>query len=98
MSPEQIRSEDLDPRSDLYSLGAVMYRMLTGEHPFAAPTPVAVLTQHLTEELVPPSKRRPDLRLPPEIDALVSRAMTKAKEARFQSADDLGKALETMVG
>ena len=59
MSPEQIRGEDLDARSDLYSLGAVMYRMLTGEHPFTGTTPVAVLTQHLTEELDPPSQRGP---------------------------------------
>ena len=49
MSPEQIRAEDLDARSDLYSLGALIYRALSGEHPFAATTPVAVLTQHLDE-------------------------------------------------
>ena len=61
MSPEQIRGEDLDARSDSYALGAVMYRLLTGEHPFTGATPVAVLTQHLTEELDKPSERRPDL-------------------------------------
>ena len=71
MSPEQIRGEELDARIDLYSLGALMYRMLTGAHPFTAPTPVAVLTQHLTEELMPPSQRKPELHIAPRVDAIV---------------------------
>jgi serine/threonine-protein kinase len=94
MSPEQIRGEDLDARSDLYSLGAVAYRILTGEHPYSAPTPVAVLTQHLTEELVLPSQRRPDLKIDPFVDDLVGRAMAKRREDRFASADEFRQALE----
>ncbi len=65
MSPEQIRADELDARTDIYSLGALMYRVLTGVHPFTAPTPVAVLTQHLTDELVPPSRRKPELHIAP---------------------------------
>jgi serine/threonine-protein kinase len=94
MSPEQIRSEDLDARSDLYSLGALLYRVLTGEHPFSAATPVAVLTQHLTEPLTPPGRRRPDLKILPAVDALVVRAMQKKRADRFESAEDLKRALE----
>jgi len=93
MSPEQIRGEDLDGRSDLYSLGALMYRVLTGFHPFTAPTPVAVLTQHLTEELVAPSKRKPELHIAARVDAIVMRAMAKRKDERYQSVDELKAAL-----
>jgi eukaryotic-like serine/threonine-protein kinase len=94
MSPEQIRAEDLDPRADIYSLGALMYRMVTGEHPFTATTPVAVLTQHLTEPLTPPSERRPDLKLAPIVDHIVCRAMAKSRDERFASAEELGRALD----
>jgi len=89
MSPEQIRAEELDGRSDIYALGALMYRVLTGVHPFTAPTPVAVLTAHLTEELVPPTKRRPDAIITPEVEAIILKAMAKHKEERFGSADEL---------
>jgi serine/threonine-protein kinase len=93
MSPEQIRAEDLDARSDLYSLGAVMYRLLTGAHPYTASTPVAVLTQHLTEELVPPSKRKPELNIAPRVEAIIMRAMAKRRDERYASADALKQAL-----
>lgn len=93
MSPEQIRAEELDARSDLYSLGALMYRVLTGVHPFTAPTPVAVLTQHLTDELVPPTKRKPELKIAPRVEAIVMKAMAKRKEERFASADEFKAAL-----
>lgn len=93
MSPEQIRAEELDARSDIYSLGALMYRVLTGSHPYQAPTPVAVLTAHLTEELVPPSQRAPRLHISERVDAIVGKAMAKRKEDRFASADELKQAL-----
>jgi serine/threonine-protein kinase len=93
MSPEQIRAEELDARSDIYSLGALMYRVLTGAHPYTAPTPVAVLTQHLTEELTPPSRRAPARNIPARVDAIVATAMAKRREDRFASADELKQAL-----
>jgi len=89
MSPEQIRAEELDARSDVYAMGALMYRLLTGVHPFSAATPVAVLTAHLTEELMPPSRRRPELRIAPRVETIVMRAMAKRKEERYGSAEEL---------
>ncbi|MDB4970741.1 MAG: serine/threonine protein kinase [Myxococcales bacterium] len=93
MSPEQIRAEELDARSDIYSLGALMYRVLTGVHPFTAATPVAVLTQHLTEELIPLTKRKPELKIGSRVEAIVMKAMAKRREERYASADDLKLAL-----
>jgi serine/threonine-protein kinase len=97
MSPEQIRAEELDARSDIYSLGALMYRVLTGVHPFTAPTPVAVLTQHLTEELIPPSQRKPELRISSRVEGIVCKAMAKRREERYASVDELKQALVEAV-
>ncbi|RMH36808.1 MAG: serine/threonine protein kinase [Deltaproteobacteria bacterium] len=94
MSPEQIRGEDVDARADIYSLGAVLYRMLTGEPPYRAQTPVGVLTQHLTAELVPPSRRAPDRTIPPGVDALVMRALEKDRTRRFQTVEELRAAID----
>lgn len=93
MSPEQIRGEDLDGRSDIYAVGALMYRLLTGTQAFGAPTPIAVLTQHLNDPLMPPSERAPDFGIGPELDALVEKAMSKKKDDRFASAEALREAL-----
>jgi serine/threonine-protein kinase len=101
MSPEQIRSEEPDARSDIYSFGAMTYRMLTGTHPFTGPTPVAVLTQHLTDELEPPSKRCPDRKEAmggARVEALVMRCMAKRREERFQTIDEVRKAIEEARG
>jgi serine/threonine-protein kinase len=102
MSPEQIRAEAADGRSDIYSLGAVMYRMLTGQPPFVAPTPVAVLTMHLTDELEPPSvraaERAGELGIDAEVDALVMRAMAKSPAERFATVDELREALLATAG
>ncbi|WP_428264443.1 serine/threonine-protein kinase [Haliangium sp.] len=94
MSPEQIRGDPVDGRTDIYALGAVMYRILTGEYPFQAGTPVGVLTKHLTDALVPPSERMPDRGLLPFIDEIVIRAMSKSREARYPDVSALLDDLE----
>jgi len=92
MSPEQIRGEPVDPRGDVYSIGAMLYKACTGVPPFAGTTPMGVLTKHLTEELVPPSQRT-SRSIPPEADQIIGMAMAKNRDDRFQSADELRVAL-----
>jgi serine/threonine protein kinase len=96
MSPEQIRGEnEVDGRSDIYSLGALMYKVLTGEHAFSAASPVGVLTKHLTEPVTPPS-RRSGKQVVPEVDAIVLRAMEKRPDQRYESVREMLGALETV--
>ena len=89
MSPEQIRGEEeVDGRSDIYSLGALMYKVLTGEPAFTATSPVGVLTKHLTEAVTPPSRRAPG-RLPAGVDEIVLRAMQKRPADRYPSVREM---------
>jgi serine/threonine-protein kinase len=94
MSPEQVRGEMLDPRADVYSMGATLYRALTGAPAFQAPSPIAVLTKHLTDAVEPPRSRAPELALPPEADRIVLRAMAKSVEDRYASAAEAQADLE----
>jgi serine/threonine-protein kinase len=94
MAPEQIRGDEIDPRTDLYSLGATMYRLLTATHPYQARTAIGVLTKHLTSELDPPSVRAPAAGLSPAIDAIVERAMAKDPADRWPSAAAMAAAIE----
>ena len=94
MAPEQVRGEDLDARADIYSLGATLYRVLTGEPPFDAPSPMSVLSKHLTDDVVPPRSRAPTRALPPDADRIVLRAMAKSAEDRYASAAEVQQDLE----
>jgi len=93
MAPEHIRGEEVDARSDVYAMGALMYKVLTGVPPFWATTPVGVLTMHLTDDVEPPSVRAPGRDIPPEADAIVLRAMAKDPAKRFQNMRELRDAL-----
>ncbi|HVR64855.1 MAG TPA: protein kinase [Polyangia bacterium] len=97
MSPEQVRGEALDGRADVYSLGATLYRVLTGFPPFHASTPMGVLTKHVTDEVVPPRARAPDLALPPAADEIVLRAMAKSVDDRYATAAELQRDLAAAV-
>ena len=92
MAPEQVRGEALDARADLYSLGATLYRVLTGEPPFDAPSPMGVLAKHLTDDVVPPRRRAQGL--PPDADRIVLRAMARSREDRYASAAEVQAELE----
>lgn len=94
MSPEQVRGEALDVRADVYSVGATLYRVLTGFPPFQASSPMGVLTKHLTDEVVPPRARVPEKALPAQADRIVLRAMAKSPADRYESAVELQRDLE----
>lgn len=87
LSPEQARGESVDARSDVYSLGCVLYEILTGEPPFIGDSPVAVAYQHVREDPVPPSQKHSGVT--PELDAVVLKALAKNPDNRYQSAADM---------
>jgi len=87
LSPEQARGEQVDARSDVYSLGCVLYEILTGQPPFVGDSPVAVAYQHVREDPVPPSQKRPDIS--PDLDAVVLKALAKNPDNRYQSAAEM---------
>jgi serine/threonine-protein kinase len=91
LSPEQARGETLTASSDLYSLGVVMFEMLTGRPPFVGPTAVSIAMQHATTN--PPPLRQFNPNIPPSVEQLVLRALQKEPEDRFDSAAEMQQAL-----
>ncbi|NLG56000.1 MAG: Stk1 family PASTA domain-containing Ser/Thr kinase [Rhodococcus sp.] len=87
LSPEQARGEQVDARSDVYSLGCVLFEILTGEPPFKGDSPVAVAYQHVREDPRTPSDLNPDI--PPALDSVILKAMSKNPANRYQSAADM---------
>lgn len=87
LSPEQARGDSVDARSDVYSLGCVLYEILTGEPPFIGDSPVAVAYQHVREDPIPPSQRHEGISA--ELDAVVLKALAKNPENRYQTAAEM---------
>ena len=98
MSPEQIRGEKVDHRSDIYSMGVIVYQMLTGVLPFVADQPMGVLSKHLVDK--PPSlnKTNPNARVPSEVEAVVMAALEKEPGKRPQTMKELADRLAAAAG
>ncbi|MBW8825079.1 MAG: Stk1 family PASTA domain-containing Ser/Thr kinase [Acidobacteria bacterium] len=94
-SPEQARGEPVDPRSDVYSLGIVLYELLVGAPPFTGDSPVSVAYKHVSEQAELPRRRNP--RIPAPLEAVTMRALAKNPANRYDSADDFAADLRRFI-
>ena len=95
MAPEQIRGRTVDSRADLFSLGVILYELVTGARPFRGASAMEVLIATARDELTPPSTLNP--RVPVGLDAVLARTLAKAPEDRIASADELVAALDALL-
>jgi len=93
MSPEQAKGETVDKRADVYAVGTVLYELVCGTVPFPGENYMRVAQQQAFEQPEPPSARRPDLHIQPEVERLILKALEKDKEKRFASMEEFEAAL-----
>jgi serine/threonine protein kinase len=98
ISPEQAQEQPVDGRTDIYSLGAMFYEMITGAVPFTGKSVQEILNGHVTGTVIPPSQRAPHAGIDPHTDAVVLRCLAKDPAERFANTDELTDALRGCVG
>jgi serine/threonine-protein kinase len=94
MSPEQAQGKPLEPNSDVYSLGVIMYELLTGKLPFDAKQPLEFIQLHVNAKPIPLSERVPGTAFPPGLEAAVMKTMEKRPEDRYTTAQEFADALD----
>jgi len=101
MSPEQFMGkkagEELDGRTDLYSLGVVLYQMVTARLPFEGDTLYSIMMQHMQGTVLPPDELVPELNIPPALSSVILKSIDKSRELRFQNAEEFIAALEQVA-
>ena len=97
MSPEQGRGEDVDNRGDLYSMGVVLFELLTDRLPFTDDTPTKVVLRHMTDPVPDPRVAAPGRRIPDALADVTMKAMAKAPQDRFQNAEEMAEALRRVA-
>lgn len=96
MSPEQVQGGHVDQRSDIYSLGVILYELFSGRVPFTADTPYAIMTKHVTDEV--PSIRETNPDFPIEVETVILRSLSKDPDSRYQSANEFAIFLQEALG
>jgi serine/threonine protein kinase/tetratricopeptide (TPR) repeat protein len=94
MSPEQVEGKGVDPRSDIYSLGVILYEMVTGRVPFEGETPLGIAMKHKSE--APADPRELNAQIPEDLSRVILRCMEKDKQKRYQSSDEVRSELKNI--
>jgi len=97
IAPEQAKGEAIDGRTDIYALGCMLYEMVTARLPFEGTSVMALLAAHVSQPVVPPSQRRPELAIPPALDQLVVWAMQKDPAGRPPTMEALGEQMAQIL-